>query len=104
MVGPVTFAAVNDALEVSVHDAVTGQVGFQLSSHSATLTVTFEGTVNGNDWETLQVTKLDDGTTVTTAAADGIFRADAAGLLKVRARASTVTGGSVVVDALPQIG
>ena len=103
----VSFGAENDALEVQASDAVTGMVGFQLTSHGATMTVTFEGTVNGTDWVTLLRREVgsDATPTGTTAAGNGVFVVDAAGLLKVRARASTVSGGgSVDVDAIAHIG
>ena len=102
-----TFDTVNDGLEVQISEAVTGLVGFQLTSHGATMTVTFEGTVNGDDWVTLLRRQIgtDATPTGTTAAGNGVFVVDAAALLKVRARASTVSGGgSVKVDAIAQIG
>ena len=101
-----TFDTVNDALEVQASDAVTGMVGFQLTNHSATMTVTFEGTVNDTDWVTLlrREVGVDATPSGTTAAGNGVFVVDAAGLLKVRARASTVSGGSVDVDAIAHIG
>ncbi len=100
------FSSLNDALEVQVSDAVTGLVGFQITDYGATLTITFEGTVNGTDWVTLLRRQIGSEATPsgTTATGNGVFVVDAAGLLKVRARASTVSGGSATVDAIANIG
>lgn len=102
----VTFDTLNDALTVQASDAVTGMVGFQITSFGATLTITFEGTVNGSDWVALLRRQVGSDATPsgTTATGNGVFVVDAAGLLKVRARASTVSGGSANVDAIAQIG
>ena len=40
----------------------------------------------------------------TTTTANGLFVIDAAGLLKARARFSTDTSGTALVDAIAQIG
>ena len=101
------FTVVEDVLEVQASDAVTGMVGFQVTSFGATLTITFEGTVNGSDWVSLlrREVGVDATPSGTTATANGVFVVDSAGLLKVRARASTVSGGgSANVDAIAQIG
>ncbi len=102
----VVFDTAEDVLEVQASDAVTGMVGFQLTAHGATLTVTFEGTVNGTDWVSLLRREIGAEAVPagTTAAGNGVFVVDAAGLLKVRARASTVSGGTVTVDAIAHIG
>ena len=99
------FADVEDALTVQASDAVTGLVGFQLTG-TWTGTVTFEGTVNGTDWVTLLRREIGTDATPsgTTTTANGVFVVDAAGLLKVRARFSTDSSGTVLVDAIAHIG
>lgn|SRR5690606_37685742 len=64
---------------------------------SDTATVTFEATVDGSTWHTLNVVDLEDGTDATTASASGIFRANVRGLTQVRARVSALTSGTVDV-------
>ena len=101
----VSFDAENDALEVQASDAVTGMVGFQLTGTWAG-TVTFEGTINGSDWVSLlrREVGVDATPSGTTTTANGVFVVDSAGLLKVRARFSTDTSGTVDVDAIAHIG
>ena len=64
---------------------------------SGAATVTFEGSNDGSTWYTVQGTKLDDGSAVTTATASGLYRIDVSGLHQVRARISAYTSGTVDV-------
>lgn len=83
----------------------TGRMGamavlvLQVVGAAFTGTVNFEATVDGTNWIAIQATNLNDGTSVLTATASGLFRINALGLYKVRARTSVVTGGSVTVTA-----
>ena len=60
-------------------------------------TVTFEATVDGSNWVSLQVANIADGSVGTTATAAGIYQAGVAGLTKVRARVSAWVSGSITV-------
>jgi hypothetical protein len=60
-------------------------------------TVTFEATLDGVNWVSLQMRSVTDGSIVTTATAPGIFVAAVAGLTAVRARISAYTSGSITV-------
>lgn len=64
-------------------------------------TVTFEATVDGANWDALEVTDLSDSTSLaTTATAPGIFVANCKGLAQVRAQVSAYTSGAISVYAL----
>ncbi len=60
-------------------------------------TVTFEATVDGGSWLTLGVTKVSDGTTVSTTTTTGLFAVTNTGFAAVRARCSTYSSGSILV-------
>ncbi len=62
-----------------------------------TATVTFEATLDGTTWVSLQVANVADGSVGTTATAPGVFQAAIAGLDKVRARVAWSSGTSVTV-------
>jgi len=99
-----TLGAVNDVTEeLSASDAVTGHVGFQITG-TFTATITFEGTINGTDWQTVAATKREDLTAAPTATAPGLFVVDMAGLLKTRARMSAWTSGAALVNKQVNIG
>lgn len=76
-----------------------GTAGFQLSGTWAG-TVTFEGTVDAGTWQTLNVTKTNSTSQVTSATSNGIWVGACAGLMKVRARFSTAGSGTVDVRIL----
>ncbi len=59
-------------------------------------TVTFEARVDGT-WLTLGVTKVSDGTTVSTSTTTGLFAVTNTGFAAVRARCSTYSSGSIIV-------
>lgn len=63
-------------------------------------TVTFQGTVDGTNWEDVKATDLKTGTAATTATADGQFRADVRGLLKFRANLTAWTSGATTVTGI----
>jgi hypothetical protein len=60
-------------------------------------TLTFEATVDGQTWYTLGVTKVSDGTTVSTTTATGLFAVTNTGLSQVRARCSSYSSGTAEV-------
>jgi hypothetical protein len=60
-------------------------------------TITFEATVDGNNWVNILVDNLNTGSASLTATGPGIFRATALGLAQVRARISAYTSGSITV-------
>lgn len=65
-----------------------------------TAVVTFEGTIDGVTWYSVEFVNVTDGTetaTVTNAAASGIYRGNVLGLAQVRARVSTWSAGEVNV-------
>lgn len=69
-------------------------------------TVTFEGTVDHQNWSVVQVKNKGTGATATTATAVGIFDIDLTGLEFLRARISAYTSGAITIvakcsDALP---
>lgn len=83
------------ALEVSGCGAAALQV-----SGTFVGTVTFEGTVDGSNWVSVQVQNVADGTVSTTATAAGVFLANIAGLAQMRARVSTYTSGAITVRGM----
>ena len=60
-------------------------------------TVTWEGTVDGERWETIMATLLSTGVAATTSTVAGLYRIDVRGLASVRARVSIHTSGSCTV-------
>lgn len=80
--------AVDDVYEVIVTDSAT---------------VTFQGTVNGDNWYTVQATDLSDGSGSTTAGSGtGLFRVNGTGLAATRPNVTSYTSGSVTARAFSQ--
>lgn len=77
----------------------TGSVTFTVSG-TFSATVTFEATADGTNYDTLNVVKMGTSTVTTTATATGLYRANVASLLAVRARISAFTSGNVTVTAV----
>lgn len=73
-------------------------VAFQVTG-TFTATVTFQGTVNGADWVSIQAFPSTGSTGTTTATAAGVWIAPVAGLLRVRATVTWTSGTSVTVRA-----
>jgi len=71
---------------------------------SATATVTFEGSVDGTNWDSLQASDITDGSAASTATATGLFRSVVSGLHYVRARISSYSSGIVTVHAIATVG
>ena len=73
-----------------------GTVTFQLSG-TFSATITFEGTVNGTDWEAVPATRLSNNAKATTATAAGIYLLPGAAFMYMRARQSARVSGTTVV-------
>lgn len=70
---------------------------FQVSGTLTTVVVYFECTINGSDWVELECVDVgDSGSVVTQTTGAGVFRFNAIGLYKVRARLDW-TAGSVTI-------
>ena len=57
--------------------------------------MTFEGTIDDDNWVAVRAFNLNDGSVGTTAAAAGLFQIPVSGLSKLRARVSAYTSGAV---------
>lgn len=67
-------------------------------------TVTFEGTTDGSNWVSVQMTNIATGAIATTATAAGLFVGAVAGLVQFRARVSARSSGSITVVGLSMAG
>ena len=76
-----------------------GAVGIELTG-TWTGTVTFEGSVGGSVWVTVQAVVLATSVSVSTATANGTWVASVAGLGMIRVRASAAMTGTVTVKLL----
>lgn len=63
-------------------------------------TITFQGSVDGSQYDTLTVTLFDGTTVVTTATAAGQWRVGCGGLRVVRCQMTAYTSGTAVVFML----
>lgn len=103
MQGPTTLQALNDVSPwISNEHGITDAI-FQLLG-TFVATITFEACTQGNEANAIPIAVsalATPGTLVTSATAPGIFKTQGgwAGGLKVRARISAYTSGSVVVSA-----
>jgi len=89
------------ALNVLGHGVVVAQV-----TGTFVGTVTFEGTVDGTNFVSVQGISIATGAEATTATATGILQFPCAGLVTFRARVSAYTSGTITVTAraLPMPG
>ena len=62
-------------------------------------TITFEGTVDGTNWEALAAKNKTTGAVATTATANGIYELNVIGIRKFRARISTYVSGTIIATA-----
>ena len=65
-----------------------------------TATITFEATIDGTNWETIQFTNLSSAAAATTTTADGLYRVTTLGLIQVRTRISAWTSGTITVTGV----
>lgn len=86
--------AVDDTVTILVRGY--GSVGIQLSGTWAG-TITFQGSVDGSNWQALDVWPTNSATSVTTATANGVWYAPVGGLAHVRANFTTFTSGTATV-------
>jgi hypothetical protein len=87
--------------DLTINRPGMGALTFQLSG-TFTATVTFEVTdMNGSSpsWVAVPATNVNTGVAATTATAAGIYRLDASGFQRVRARCSAFTSGPIDVVA-----
>lgn len=62
-----------------------------------TATITWQGTLDGTNWASVQATPLATGTAAATATADGLYRINVKGLKKIRANITAWTSGTITV-------
>ena len=99
-----TMDTVEDTAGIAqASDAFAGLVVYQLYGTWAG-TVTFEGTINDSDWDSVQAEPLATGTKATTTTTSGLYRVDASGLFKTRVRFSIDTSGTVSVMTIWVVG
>lgn len=93
--------ALGDGTAIDLTDAggSYATLGIQITGINGD-TITFEATIDGTNWVSILATPLLTGTAAVTATANGIYRIDCAGLLKVCARISTYGTGTVTVWGL----
>ncbi len=89
-----TLNAAQQAVTLSV--ASMGGVGIQIQG-SFTGTVTFEASVQGQDYQALLMTPTNSATAVTTATAAGIWTGSAVGMTTFRARMSAFSVGKATI-------
>jgi hypothetical protein len=86
------------ALNAEVRLSVGGFGGIAIQIQGTfTGTITFEATVQGQDFTAFRVTPVASSTQVTTATAPGLWTASTVGFLAVRARMSLYTDGQAIV-------
>lgn len=69
-----------------------------------TATVTWQATVDGRNWHSVEAELLATAATETTATADGIYRIEATGLAEIRPNVTAYTSGSIYATAFGQFG
>ncbi len=77
----------------------TPYVGVQVVGDAFNGTVNFEGSIDGDNWVSVQALNVATGAVVTTTTADGVFNIPTGVLSKVRARISGYVAGTVTVTA-----
>ncbi len=89
-----TIGAANESASLAVSGM--GGVAIQVQG-TFTGTITFEASVQGQDFAPFRVTPSDTTTAVTTATATGLWVGSTVGYLVVRARMSSYTSGKAIV-------
>lgn len=92
-----TFAAVNDALDISGSDDAASEATIEVTG-SGTITLLAEGSVLGSTYQVLFVTNLATGVGAASITAAGLYRVRTTGL-KARLRCSVATSGNLVGTA-----
>ena len=89
-------AAVATGDGIAIEVSSLGSLSMQISG-TFVATVTFEATIDNSNWVAIQVKNRNTGKLSTEATTTGLYSVSVAGLLKVRARVSAWTSGSVTV-------
>jgi hypothetical protein len=92
----VTVAAANDAATVLGFPSV-GMVGIQITGTMTGTTITFEATVDGTNWVSLNCMPSLSATAASTATATGAWTVSSGGYASIRARCSTYAAVSPVL-------
>lgn len=92
-------ACVTSRAACAIFDVNTSTSAAFNVSGTWTGTLTFEGTADGGNWNTILMTKTVDGSTATTTTANGTFAVPNAGFQQVRARATATITGNATVSA-----
>ena len=66
--------------------------------------VSFEATLDDTNWVSVKATNVTSGALAPTAEEDGIYRLACSGFLRVRARVSTYTSGTVTITGITSEG
>jgi hypothetical protein len=77
-----------------------GGAGLQVAG-TWTGTITFEVTVDGQNWAAISVTPSNSSTTVTTTTANGVWQVNLSGAVGIRMRASATMTGTALVTITP---
>lgn len=74
---------------------------FQITGTFTTVTVAFEGTLDGSTWVVQEAVSCTDSSSVvtTSVAATGMWRVNVTGLAQVRAKLTWTSGTSITVTA-----
>lgn len=91
-----SLVALDSEANVELHGQAVAAV--QIEGYTGTLTLAFEGSVDGSNYHPLTALKADDGTAATSTAADGLWFAPVGGLRYFRVRVSAFTSGSATVS------
>ena len=89
------FAALNDEALVTIFGQAVAAV--QVASLAGSITISFEGSVDGTNYQAVTGIRPADGTTGTSTTADGVWTFAVGGYKKFRARVSAVAGGTADV-------
>lgn len=90
------FTALNDeALVLLFGQSVAG---VQVSALAGTITIIFEGSVDGTNYQSITGTRKSDGLTATSTTANGVWSLSVGGLKKFRARVSAIAGGTATAN------
>ncbi len=77
------------------HGSLTTAI-FQVTGISGD-TITWEATLDGTNYASVAVEKMEDGTKAATATTNGLYRLVCHGLERIRARVSTYSAGTITV-------
>jgi len=96
--GPSAFAAINDEALVILFGQAVATV--QIAALAGTITISFEGSVDGVNYQPVTGIRPADGTTGTSTTANGVWTFGAGGYKRFKARVSAVAGGTASVTVI----